>query len=163
MRFEILLPLSGCENFSWPSRRPWIPCDTGDVIWRLHDVAVRWITPDWFLGDIAPVLGVTSHFFDYIHEHSPRNRKVRHGYLSYRVPWVFCAPISLWSCLQVPYARSVWGRSWEVWEIQVQLYSLICYSIIFLLCSDWPVVQLYFLWPCGTCHNNNLCNVMAEI
>ena len=96
-------------------------------------------------GDIAPVLGVILHFFGHIHEHSPQNYKVRHGYISYRVPWIFCAPISLWSCLQVPYARSVWWRSREIWEIQVQLNVnspsnfdlLVCTSFVFfrLACS----------------------------
>lgn len=135
------------------------------VTWRSCQRGYAWQN---FWGDIAPVLGVILHFFDYIHEHCPQNCKVRHGYISYRVPWVFCSPISLWSCLQVPYACFVWGRYRKIWEIQVQLnvYSpsiLICYFIIILSCSDWPVVQLCFLWPCGSCHNNSLCNEIAEV
>lgn len=43
-------------------------------------------------------------------------------------------------------------------------YNWTCsYFIIILFCSDWPVVQLCFLWPCGSCHNNSLCNEIAEV
>ena len=131
------------------------------ITWRSCQMDYAWQI--FTSGDIAPVLGVILHFFGHIHEHSPQNCKVRHGYISYRVSWVFCAPISLWSCLQVPYARSVRRRSWEIWEIQVQLNVdspsiLICYFIILLFCSDCPIVQLCFLGPCGSCHNNSLWN-----
>ena len=141
-----------------------------DIIWRLRDVAVIGITPDRF--SLQAILPLSSGWFCIslatFMSTAPKIAKLDMARSLTECP-EFSALQSHYEAASKFHMRALFdgdpGRfekfryNWT-WT---RLPILICYIVRHLFSSDWRVVQLCFLWPRGSCHNNSLCNEIAEV